>query len=158
MDATHANHLIRLGKRFRPPNNTTPFIEELAHYFRSELADAELPDYPISGLPAACRGARTFAHNATNRHRPPILSIPSYNPGLCRNRAQPERNGLGLTVVDGSTDMPRVRKHAALDAGLRVAVLPRNGQRRRCASRAEIAAAQGFTHVLTSWTRTANTR
>ena len=40
---------IRLGKRFDPPTHTTPFIEELARYFRSELADAELPDYPISG-------------------------------------------------------------------------------------------------------------
>jgi 1-acyl-sn-glycerol-3-phosphate acyltransferase len=43
---------IRLGKRFAPPTHTTPFIEELAHYFQSELAHAELPDYPISG-PAA---------------------------------------------------------------------------------------------------------
>jgi 1-acyl-sn-glycerol-3-phosphate acyltransferase len=43
---------IRLGKRFDPPTHTTPFIEELARYFQSELAHAELPDYPISRPPA----------------------------------------------------------------------------------------------------------
>lgn len=43
---------IRLGKRFDPPTHTTPFIEELARYFRAELAHAELPDYPISRPPA----------------------------------------------------------------------------------------------------------
>lgn len=39
---------IRLGKRFDPPRHTTQFTSELDHYFQSELAQAQLPEFPVS--------------------------------------------------------------------------------------------------------------
>ncbi len=39
---------IRLGKRFDPPRDTAQFASELDHYFQSELAHAQLPDFPVS--------------------------------------------------------------------------------------------------------------
>lgn len=43
---------VRLGKRFDPPSQTGAFVEELEQYFQSELAHAQLPDFPVS-RPAA---------------------------------------------------------------------------------------------------------
>lgn len=43
---------IRLGKRFDPPLRTAEFASELDHYFQSELAHAQLPDFPVSKPPA----------------------------------------------------------------------------------------------------------
>ena len=40
---------VRLGKRFDAPRHTGQFVCELEQYFQSELAHAELPDFPISG-------------------------------------------------------------------------------------------------------------
>lgn len=39
---------IRLGKRFDPPRHTAQFASELEQYFQSELAHAQLPDFPVS--------------------------------------------------------------------------------------------------------------
>jgi 1-acyl-sn-glycerol-3-phosphate acyltransferase len=39
---------IRLGKRFESPSHSAGFVGELAQYFQSELAHAQLPDFPIS--------------------------------------------------------------------------------------------------------------
>ena len=39
---------IRLGKRFDPPLHTAHFASELEQYFLSELAHAQLPDFPVS--------------------------------------------------------------------------------------------------------------
>lgn len=39
---------IRLGRRFDPPVQTAEFVAELDAYFRSELAQALLPEFPIS--------------------------------------------------------------------------------------------------------------
>jgi 1-acyl-sn-glycerol-3-phosphate acyltransferase len=39
---------IRLGKRFDPPSHTAQFVGELEQYFQSELAHAQLPDFPVS--------------------------------------------------------------------------------------------------------------
>ena len=39
---------IRLGKRFEPPGQTAHFASELEQYFQSELAHAQLPDFPVS--------------------------------------------------------------------------------------------------------------
>jgi hypothetical protein len=39
---------IRLGKRFDPPSHTADFVSELEQYFQSELAHAQLPDFPVS--------------------------------------------------------------------------------------------------------------
>lgn len=38
---------IRLGRRFEPPQDSARFIQELEAYFQSELADAQLPEYPV---------------------------------------------------------------------------------------------------------------
>lgn len=43
---------VRLGKRFDPPSHTAQFVDELEQYFQSELAHAQLPDFPVS-RPAA---------------------------------------------------------------------------------------------------------
>ncbi len=43
---------IRLGKRFDPPQHTTDFARQLEQYFQSELAHAQLPDFPVSAPPA----------------------------------------------------------------------------------------------------------
>lgn len=39
---------VRLGKRFDPPSHTAHFVKELEQYFQSELAHAQLPDFPVS--------------------------------------------------------------------------------------------------------------
>ena len=39
---------VRLGKRFDPPSHTARFVGELEQYFQSELAHAQLPDFPVS--------------------------------------------------------------------------------------------------------------
>jgi 1-acyl-sn-glycerol-3-phosphate acyltransferase len=43
---------IRLGKRFDPPLHTAHFASELEQYFLSEMAHAQLPDFPVSAPPA----------------------------------------------------------------------------------------------------------
>ena len=43
---------VRLGKRFDPPQHTARFVSELEQYFQSELAHAQLPDFPVSEPPA----------------------------------------------------------------------------------------------------------
>lgn len=43
---------VRLGKRFEPPRDTAHFTRELEQYFRSELAHAQLPEFPVSAPPA----------------------------------------------------------------------------------------------------------
>ena len=43
---------IRLGQRFDPPSHTAPFVRELEQYFQSELAHAQLPEFPVSQPPA----------------------------------------------------------------------------------------------------------
>jgi 1-acyl-sn-glycerol-3-phosphate acyltransferase len=43
---------VRLGKRFDPPRDTAQFVCELEHYFQSELAHAQLPDFPVKAPPA----------------------------------------------------------------------------------------------------------
>jgi 1-acyl-sn-glycerol-3-phosphate acyltransferase len=42
---------IRLGKRFDPPRHIAHFASELEQYFRSEMAHAQLPDFPVSAPP-----------------------------------------------------------------------------------------------------------
>ncbi|MDP2257522.1 MAG: lysophospholipid acyltransferase family protein [Polaromonas sp.] len=42
---------VRLGKRFEPPQHTGRFVIELERYFQSELAHAQLPDFPVSAPP-----------------------------------------------------------------------------------------------------------
>jgi 1-acyl-sn-glycerol-3-phosphate acyltransferase len=39
---------IRLGKRFDPPTHTARFVAELEQYFQSELAHAQLPEFPVA--------------------------------------------------------------------------------------------------------------
>ena len=39
---------VRLGKRFDPPTHSARFVEELEQYFQSELANAQLPEFPIT--------------------------------------------------------------------------------------------------------------
>lgn len=39
---------VRLGKRFDPPTHSARFVEELEQYFQSELASAQLPEFPVS--------------------------------------------------------------------------------------------------------------
>jgi len=39
---------IRLGKRFDAPVDTARFVAELEHYFESELANAQLPEFPVT--------------------------------------------------------------------------------------------------------------
>jgi 1-acyl-sn-glycerol-3-phosphate acyltransferase len=38
---------VRLGKRFDPPVHTARFVAELEQYFESELAHAQLPEFPV---------------------------------------------------------------------------------------------------------------
>jgi 1-acyl-sn-glycerol-3-phosphate acyltransferase len=39
---------VRLGKRFDPPTHSARFVAELEQYFQSELAHAQLPEFPVS--------------------------------------------------------------------------------------------------------------
>jgi glycosyltransferase involved in cell wall biosynthesis len=84
-----------------------------------------------------------------------LVLIPSYNPGpkvratVLGARAQWTPVWV---IVDGSTDgsADELRAMAARDDGLRVVVLPRNvGKGAAVLHGLELAAAQGFTHVLT---------
>ena len=38
---------VRLGKRFDPPTHTAHFVSELEQYFQTELAHAQLPEFPV---------------------------------------------------------------------------------------------------------------
>lgn len=84
-----------------------------------------------------------------------LVLIPSYNPGpkvretVAAARAQWTPVWV---IVDGSTDesVDTLRSMAAADRGLRVEVLPRNvGKGAAVLHGLDLAAAQGFTHVLT---------
>jgi glycosyltransferase involved in cell wall biosynthesis len=84
-----------------------------------------------------------------------LVLIPSYNPGpkvretVAGARAQWTPVWV---IVDGSTDasVETLKVMAAADAGLRVVVLPRNvGKGAAVLHGLELAAAEGFTHVLT---------
>jgi glycosyltransferase involved in cell wall biosynthesis len=84
-----------------------------------------------------------------------LVLIPSYNPGVKVDETV--RSALAQwapvwVVIDGSTDgsTDRLLAMAADDARLRVVVLPRNvGKGAAVLHGIELAAAQGFTHVLT---------
>jgi 1-acyl-sn-glycerol-3-phosphate acyltransferase len=39
---------VRLGKRFDPPTHSARFVEELERYFQAELAQAQLPEFPVT--------------------------------------------------------------------------------------------------------------
>ncbi len=93
-----------------------------------------------------------ISSNASTTH---LVLIPSYNPGpkvretVLAARAQWTPVWV---VVDGSTDGSgeELQAMAARDDGLRVVVLPRNvGKGAAVLHGLELAAAQGFTHVLT---------
>ncbi|MDF3835587.1 glycosyltransferase family 2 protein [Cupriavidus basilensis] len=84
-----------------------------------------------------------------------LVLIPSYNPGdKVRDTVREARRHWSpvWVVVDGSTDGSTqwLRQEAAADPGLRVIVLPRNQGKGAAVLRGlELAAAEGFTHVLT---------
>ena len=84
-----------------------------------------------------------------------LVLIPSYNPGakaVETVRAARAQWPHVWVVVDGSTDgsVQALNDLAAMDAGLKVIVLPRNvGKGAAVLHGLEQAAAQGFTHVLT---------
>lgn len=42
---------VRLGRRFEPPQDTAKFVSELEYYFQTELADAQVPDFPVRAPP-----------------------------------------------------------------------------------------------------------
>lgn len=83
-----------------------------------------------------------------------LVLIPSYNPGaLLHDTVRAARAAWTpvWVVVDGSTDGSAewLREQAARDDGLRVLVLPENvGKGAAVLHGIEIAAAEGFTHVL----------
>lgn len=84
-----------------------------------------------------------------------LVLIPSYNPGIKvyeTVRVAREHWASVWVVVDGSSDgsAEGLQAMAARDAGLRVIVLPRNqGKGAAVLHGLELAAAAGFTHVLT---------
>jgi len=84
-----------------------------------------------------------------------LVLIPSYNPGAkLRETVLAARAHWTpvWVIVDGSTDgsAEQLQAMAARDHGLRVVVLPRNvGKGAAVLHGLELAAAQGFTHVLT---------
>lgn len=84
-----------------------------------------------------------------------LVLIPSYNPGTkVRDTVREARRHWApvWVVVDGSTDGSTdwLQQEAAADPGLRVIVLPRNQGKGAAVLRGlDLAAAQGFTHVLT---------
>ena len=94
----------------------------------------------------------TASRKASSSH---LVLIPSYNPGpKVRETVQAacEQWNPVWVVVDGSTDasVDTLQAMAAQDPGLRVIVLPRNVGKGAAVLRGlELAAAQGFTHVLT---------
>ena len=90
--------------------------------------------------------------NASSSH---LVLIPSYNPGekvFETVRAARQHWTPVWVVVDGSTDgtAERLIEMAKLDQGLRVMVLPENqGKGAAVLHGLELAAAQGYSHVLT---------
>jgi glycosyltransferase involved in cell wall biosynthesis len=94
----------------------------------------------------------TPSHAASATH---LVLIPSYNPGVKVDetvRAALAQWAPVWVVVDGSTDgsTARLLAMAENDDRLRVLVLPRNvGKGAAVLHGIELAAAQGFTHVLT---------
>ncbi len=90
--------------------------------------------------------------NASSSH---LVLIPSYNPGekvFETVRAARQHWTPVWVVVDGSTDgtAERLIEMAKLDQGLRVMVLPENqGKGAAVLHGVELAAAQGYSHVLT---------
>lgn len=84
-----------------------------------------------------------------------LVLIPSYNPGAKvyeTVRAARQHWSPVWVIVDGSTDgsAEGLQAMAAQDAGLRVIVLPRNGGKGATVLHGlELAAAAGFSHVLT---------
>ncbi|MEO7391174.1 MAG: glycosyltransferase family 2 protein [Ramlibacter sp.] len=84
-----------------------------------------------------------------------LVLVPSYNPGpKVRETVMAAREQWTpvWVIVDGSTDasVETLQAMAAGDAGLRVVVLPRNvGKGAAVLHGLDLAAAQGFTHVLT---------
>ena len=84
-----------------------------------------------------------------------LVLIPSYNPGpkvYETVRAARAYWSPVWVIVDGSTDasVASLQAMAAQDNGLRIVVLPRNGGKGAAVLHGlDIAAAQGFTHVLT---------
>jgi glycosyltransferase involved in cell wall biosynthesis len=94
----------------------------------------------------------SLSSSASTTH---LVLIPSYNPGpKVRETVLAARAHWTpvWVVVDGSTDgsAEALQAMAARDDGLRVVVLPRNvGKGAAVLHGLELAAAQGFTHVLT---------
>jgi glycosyltransferase involved in cell wall biosynthesis len=84
-----------------------------------------------------------------------LVLIPSYNPGPKVTETVRAARALWnpvWVVVDGSTDgsTAGLQAMAALDPGLQVIVLPRNGGKGAAVLHGlDLAAAQGFTHALT---------
>ena len=84
-----------------------------------------------------------------------LVLIPSYNPGPKVTETVRAARALWnpvWVVIDGSTDgsAAGLQAMAALDSGLRVIVLPRNGGKGAAVLHGlDLAAAQGFTHALT---------
>ena len=84
-----------------------------------------------------------------------LVLIPSYNPGIKVYQTVQEARAQWTpvwVVVDGSTDasVKGLQALAAQDKGLRVIVLPHNvGKGAAVLHGVDMAAAQGFTHVLT---------
>ena len=84
-----------------------------------------------------------------------LVLIPSYNPGpvvLSTVRGALRRWNPVWVIVDGSTDgsPEQLQQMAAIEAGLRVVVLPVNAGKGNAVLRGiELAAGEGFTHALT---------
>jgi glycosyltransferase involved in cell wall biosynthesis len=91
----------------------------------------------------------------TDRSRTHLVLIPSYNPGrLVFETVKGAREHWSpvWVVVDGSTDgtADGLLEMAKSDPDLRVIVMPRNGGKGRAVLHGmKLAAAEGFTHVLT---------
>jgi glycosyltransferase involved in cell wall biosynthesis len=91
----------------------------------------------------------------TKASRTHLVLIPSYNPGqLVYSTVQGARDQWGpvWVVVDGSTDGTDkgLAEMAKNDPDLRVIVMPKNGGKGRAVLHGmKLAAAEGFTHVLT---------
>ena len=91
----------------------------------------------------------------TKASRTHLVLIPSYNPGkLVYSTVQDARDQWGpvWVVVDGSTDGTDkgLAEMAKNDPDLRVIVMPKNGGKGRAVLHGmKLAAAEGFTHVLT---------
>jgi glycosyltransferase involved in cell wall biosynthesis len=114
------------------------------------------PTSPFRGLWPDTRfhasAMNSISSKASTTH---LVLIPSYNPGpKVRETVLAARAHWTpvWVIVDGSTDgsAEELQAMAARDAGLRVVVLPRNvGKGAAVLHGLELAAAQGFTHVLT---------